>query len=72
MTGAILSLPQYAFMAWCSLKKGTGTTLTLYLYLYPTGNKPVEIMPKSSLFNVIKKKGVMYDTVRTQLCQLLI
>jgi len=27
MSGAIHSLPQDAFMAWCLVKKGTGTTL---------------------------------------------
>jgi hypothetical protein len=27
MRGAIHPLPQYAFMAWCSVKKSTGTTL---------------------------------------------
>jgi hypothetical protein len=26
MSGAILPLPQYAFMAWCSVQKSTGTT----------------------------------------------
>jgi hypothetical protein len=31
MSGAILPLPQYAFMAWCSVKKCTGTTLPLPL-----------------------------------------
>jgi len=30
MRGAISTLAQYAFMAWCSVKKSTGTT---YLYL---------------------------------------
>jgi hypothetical protein len=29
-TGAILSLPQYAFMAWCSVKKAQGQ-VCLYL-----------------------------------------
>jgi hypothetical protein len=29
MYGAIPPLPQYAFMAWCSVKKNTGTTLPL-------------------------------------------
>jgi hypothetical protein len=29
MRGAILPLPQYAFMAWCSVKKSTGTALPL-------------------------------------------
>jgi hypothetical protein len=29
MRGAIPPLPQYAFMAWCSVKKGTGRTLPL-------------------------------------------
>jgi hypothetical protein len=24
MRGAIFAMPQYAFMAWCSVKKGTG------------------------------------------------
>jgi hypothetical protein len=34
MSGAIPSLPQYAFMAWCSVKRSTGTTL-LYLVSGP-------------------------------------
>jgi hypothetical protein len=29
MRGAIPPLPQYAFMAWCSIGKSTGTTLPL-------------------------------------------
>jgi hypothetical protein len=29
MHGGIHSLPQYTFMAWCSVKKSTGTTLPL-------------------------------------------
>jgi hypothetical protein len=33
MRGAKPSLPQYAFMAWCSVKRSTGTTLTLSLLL---------------------------------------
>jgi hypothetical protein len=34
MSGAILPLSQYAFMAWCSVKKkSTGITLPFYLYL---------------------------------------
>jgi hypothetical protein len=33
MHGAVLPLPQYAFMAWYSLKKSTGTTLSLPLPL---------------------------------------
>jgi len=31
--GAIIPLPQYAFMAWCSVKKNTGITLHFTLYL---------------------------------------
>jgi hypothetical protein len=29
MCGAVPPLPQYAFMAWCSVRGSTGTTLTL-------------------------------------------
>jgi hypothetical protein len=29
MNGAIPPLPQYAFMAWCSVKRSTGTTLPM-------------------------------------------
>jgi len=36
MRGAISSLPQYAFMAWCSVKK-----LHEQLYLYVTGKGKV-------------------------------
>jgi hypothetical protein len=31
MRGTIIQLPQYAFMAWCSVKKKTGTNLPLPL-----------------------------------------
>jgi hypothetical protein len=31
--GAVLPLPRYAFMVWCSVKKSTGTTLPLNIYL---------------------------------------
>jgi hypothetical protein len=32
-----ISTPQYTFMAWCSVKKMTGTTLPyLYIFLYLT------------------------------------
>jgi hypothetical protein len=33
MEGAVSPFPQYAFMAWCSVKKCTGTTLPLPLPL---------------------------------------
>jgi hypothetical protein len=33
MGGAVPPLPQYAFIAWCSVRGSTGTTL-LYFYLY--------------------------------------
>jgi hypothetical protein len=33
MSGAVPPLPQYAFMAWCSVKKAQGQ-LYLYLYIY--------------------------------------
>jgi hypothetical protein len=33
MRGAIPSLPQYVFMAWCSVKNSTGTNLPLLLLL---------------------------------------
>jgi hypothetical protein len=29
MGGAVHPLPQYAFMAWCSVRRSTGTTLIL-------------------------------------------
>jgi hypothetical protein len=38
MNGDIYPFPQYAFIAWCSVKRSTGTTLPLplpLLYLYP-------------------------------------
>jgi hypothetical protein len=31
MGGALPPLPQYAFMAWCSVRESTGTTLPLAL-----------------------------------------
>jgi len=33
MSGAIRPLPLFAFMAWCSVKKGTGATLP-FAYTY--------------------------------------
>jgi hypothetical protein len=33
MGGAVLPLPQYAFMAWCSVRRSTGKTFHLYLLL---------------------------------------
>jgi hypothetical protein len=36
MSGAILPLPQYDFMEWCSVKKSTGTTLLYFTLLYFT------------------------------------
>jgi hypothetical protein len=33
MGGAVPSLPQYAFMAWCSVSGSTGTILPLPFYL---------------------------------------
>jgi hypothetical protein len=39
MCGAIPTLPQYTFMAWCSVKKCTGKTLTLPLPLISTSYK---------------------------------
>jgi len=32
MSGDVLPLPQYAFMAWCSVRGSTGTTLPFYLF----------------------------------------
>jgi hypothetical protein len=32
MGGAVPPLPQYAFMAWCSVRGSTETTLPFYLY----------------------------------------
>jgi hypothetical protein len=32
MSVAIPPLPQYAFMAWCSVKESTGTTFTSYAH----------------------------------------
>jgi hypothetical protein len=29
MSGAVPPIPRYAFMAWCSVKKSTGTALVL-------------------------------------------
>jgi hypothetical protein len=34
MRRAMPPLPQYAFMVWCSVKKGTGTSLTLPFTVY--------------------------------------
>jgi len=34
MSAAILPLPHYAFMAWCSFVRSTGTTLPLHCMAY--------------------------------------
>jgi hypothetical protein len=34
MLGTISPLSQYAFMAWCSVEKSTGTTSPFYLCVY--------------------------------------
>jgi hypothetical protein len=41
MSGAITPLPQYAFMAWCSVK----TQRQLYLYLYNSSG--ISLLPTS-------------------------
>jgi hypothetical protein len=33
MSGAVLPLPRHAFMAWCSVKKSTGTSLLTFTLL---------------------------------------
>jgi hypothetical protein len=33
MSGTIAPLPQYVFMAWCSVKKSTGRTLLYFTFL---------------------------------------
>jgi hypothetical protein len=45
MSGAIPPLPQYAFMAWCSVK-GQGQ-FYLYLYLFNELNKFTQFIPFS-------------------------
>jgi hypothetical protein len=49
MGGAVSPLPQYAFMAWCSVRGSTGT-LPLHHHQNPTKNDLVE--------NIQKKEGI--------------
>jgi hypothetical protein len=47
MSGAIPPLPQYAFMAWCSVRRSTGTTLQR-LYVHARSVSPgtvQQVMP---------------------------
>jgi len=43
MSAAITPFPQYAFMAWCSIKKSTGTILSLPLGGCSAGCKAEEV-----------------------------
>jgi hypothetical protein len=64
MRGAIPSLPQYVFMACCSVKKSTGTTLPLSLQfnLYSLSHRVIinglyifkNVFKKSKLRTVMK------------------
>jgi hypothetical protein len=43
MSGAIVPLPQYAFMAWCSVKAQGQLYLYLCFILVPLSYKPIPI-----------------------------
>jgi hypothetical protein len=49
MNGAILSLPQYAFMAWCSVKAQG----QLYLYLPDVANKLLRVPTENKCIECI-------------------
>jgi hypothetical protein len=51
MSGAIISLPQYAFMAWCSVKRKAQAQLYLYL-------SASESITATSLFHFIISKYI--------------
>jgi hypothetical protein len=42
MSAAILSLPQYAFMTWCSVKENENTETTLSLPLWLPEERHIE------------------------------
>jgi hypothetical protein len=55
MSGAIPPLPQYAFMAWCSVKKEAQGQLYLYLYLlYCFNCKPREMKVETEMILLLK------------------
>jgi hypothetical protein len=61
MCGAILPHPQYAFMAWCSVKKITGTTLPLTEQLSAFQESPctMELVMK---VRMCKEDNIKIDT----------
>jgi hypothetical protein len=46
MGGAVIPLPQYAFMAWCSVRGSTGTTLPLW-------QKPIQMHEEGANFSSV-------------------
>jgi hypothetical protein len=61
MGGAVPPLPHYAFMAWCSVRGSTGTTLTFTLR--PT-QPPIQWVPRV-LSRGIKRPGREADFIFT-------
>jgi hypothetical protein len=57
MSGAIPPLPQYAFMAWCSVKAQGQLYLYLYLYLYFTRWRPVVSFTPHCQFYIDRVRG---------------
>jgi hypothetical protein len=60
MGGAVPILPQYAFMAWYSVRRSTGTTLPFYLFR----SSPI---PSLRLRSVTMFRS---DAVRKRICAL--
>jgi hypothetical protein len=69
MLGAIHPLPQYAFMAWCSVKKITGTTLPLSLWIdYQSAfdSVPHSWIEVSTELTGVKNKTVKFCKLSTE------
>jgi len=61
MSGAISLLPKYAFMAWCTVKKSTRTTLTLARYV---------ISPKMFTYFILLISKYFHHTLSSDTCNL--
>jgi hypothetical protein len=63
MSGAIPPIPQYEFMAWCSVKKSTGTTLHLpFTFMSFILNWSVDLRYEMSLKSVVATELQHVDT----------
>jgi hypothetical protein len=69
MREAISPLPQYAFMAWCSVKESTGTTLTLPYCLRMFYSLVYNLLTNSVYMIVFR---CIHITIFSPICQLII